>query len=287
MIASREPVRSRLFECVVRHARFAPRPHAFSHRLCYLALDLDELPILGRRLRWMRINRPGLVAWREQDHFPVHEPVHNRDAAPLDGPGATLKERVLAWCAQRGFDAGPEARVMLVTLPRVFGYQFNPVSFYFCFHADGRPCVAVAEVTNTFREVKPYLIPPRRRHDGSVAFTRRTAKEFYVSPFSSLDVAFDFDLRVPDERLAIRIDDYDHGRRILHSSLHGQARPLTNQNLMRMLLRYPALPLRVIALIHWHALQLWLKRVPFFRKAERAERQRNLHRPHDSLQPTT
>ncbi|HVU34189.1 MAG TPA: DUF1365 domain-containing protein, partial [Opitutaceae bacterium] len=280
MTPTREPVRSRLFECVVRHARHAPRPHVFSYRLYYLALDLDELPRLGRELRWLRINRRGLAAWREADHFPVDEPVHHGDAGPPDGPGGRLKERVLAWCARRGFDAGPGARVLLVTLPRILGYQFNPVSFYFCSRADGRPVAAVAEVTNTFREVKAYLIPPQVRPDRPVAFARRTPKEFYVSPFTSLDVAFDFHLRAPDVRLAIRIDDYDHGCRILHSTLRGEARPLTDRHLVRMLLRYPAVPLRVMTLIHWHALRLWLKRVPFFRKAEHPERQRNLHRPH-------
>lgn len=276
MTTTSVPLRSRLYACSVRHARYAPRLHAFAYRLYYLALDLDEAPSVSRQLRWLRINRPGLAAWREQDHFPREEAGAGRPApAP---PGARLKRRVLGWCAQRGFDAGPGARVLLVTLPRVFGYQFNPVSFYFCFAADGRPCAAVAEVTNTFREVKLYLIPPEPHRDGAVRFARRVPKEFYVSPFSSLDVAFDFDLRVPDARLAIQIDDYEHGRRILHSSLVGHARPLTDPNLRSMLLRYPALPLQVMTLIHWHALRLWLKRVPFFRKADQPQRQRDFHR---------
>lgn len=280
------PLRSQLYECTVHHARFAPRAHAFAYRLFYLAVDLDEVSVLASRLRLLRFNRPGLATFRERDYFPVHEPRHNADTTPAIPPGLGLKARVLAWCAERGCDPGPGARVLVVTLPRVLGYQFNPVTFYFCFDRAGAPVAAVAEVTNTFREIKPYLIAPVRQADGRLMFRQRATKEFYVSPFSDLELAFAFELAAPGATLAVRIDAFEGDRRILHSALNGGALPLTDTTLARLLLRYPVVTLQVVTLIHWQALRLWLKRVPYHRKAAAPDRQRNLHRPHPSLRPT-
>ena len=175
--------------------------------------------------------------------------------------------------------------MLLVTLPRVFGYLFNPVSFYFCFDRSGAPAAAIAEVTNTFREMKPFFLRPDPTDAARGVFHLRVPKHFYVSPFSDVDVAFDFHLRLPGDRLAVRIDDYTGERRTLTSTLAGGRRELTSARLAWFTLKYPALTLRVITLIHWHALRLWLKRVPWFAKAARAADQRGLYRPHHSLTP--
>jgi hypothetical protein len=178
--------------------------------------------------------------------------------------------------------------VLLVTLPRTFGYGFNPVSFYFCYDRAGRPVAALAEVTNTFREMKPYYLGPETRlpADGAPAgdsFRRRMPKDFYVSPYSDVDVAFDFNLRAPGGRLLAQIDDFHGSERTLTSTVVGEQRALTGARLAWWTLKYPLLTLRVIALIHWHALQLWLKRLPWFSKAARAGEQRDLYRPHASI----
>lgn len=299
---------SALYESRVLHERFAPRRHRFAYRLFYLALDLDELPALGRRLRLFSLGGFNLFGLRERDYLPLDEPVHNPSAGGARSPGAVsgparpevtlpprnarpqvghhfaLKQRVAAFCARHGVTLPDDARVTLVTLPRVLGYQFNPVSFYFCRDAAGAPLAAIAEVTNTFREMKAYFVPlaPARPVAGSF-FHLRAPKHFYVSPFSDVDVAFDFTLRAPGEKLAVRIDDFAAGARTLHSTLTGERRPLTDARLAWYAVKFPLLTLRVIALIHWQALRLWLKRVPFFAKAARAADQRDLVRPHASL----
>lgn len=278
-----------LYECEVLHARFAPKPHRFVYRLFLFALDLDELETLHRRLALFSVNRPNLYSFREADYLPTHEPIHHTSRPQpvchlIGDKRAGLKERVVAYLAGQGVDL-TGGRVVLVTLPRIFGYLFNPVSFYFCYDRHGDCVAALSEVTNTFREMKPFFLGPATHTAG--AFRLRTPKHFYVSPFSDVDVAFDFILRPPADRLAVQIDDYAAGQRTLTSLLTGPRRALTNGRLAWFTLKYPLLTLRIIALIHWHALRLWLKRVPWFPKAGRAAEQRDLYRPHASIaQPT-
>ncbi len=269
-----------LFECEVLHARFAPKAHRFAYRIFLFAIDLDELAGLSTRLRFFSRNRRNLYSFRDGDYLPTHEPIHNAPPRPAAAARSTLKERVVDHLATHGIDLAG-GRVLLVTLPRVFGYLFNPVSFYFCYDRAGAPVAALAEVTNTFKEMKPFLLGPEAR--GSDGFALRLPKDFYVSPFSDVDVAFDFRLRVPGDRLSVRIDDYVGGVRTLTSSLNGPRRPLSDARLAWFTLKYPLLTLRIISLIHWHAFRLWLKRVPWFAKAARGAGQRGLYRPHASL----
>lgn len=282
-------MRSCLYECQVMHARFRPRAHRFRYRLFLFALDLDELEDLGQRMRLFSLFRRTPYRLNPADYLPVDEPVHGASApaAAATAPATprTLKQRVVAYLAERGIDL-EGGRVLLVTLPRVLGYHFNPVSFYFCEDRHGAPVAAIAEVTNTFREMKPYLLGPDAfalGAGGRPQFHRRVPKHFYVSPFSDVDVAFDFRLHLPGDRLAIQIDDYAEGERTLTSTLTGSARPLTDRALAWYTFRYPLVTLRVITLIHWHALRLYLKRIPWFRKSARAADQRDLYRPHPSI----
>lgn len=282
------PVNSCLYECSVLHARLAPRRHRFVYRIFLFAIDLDELGELHRDLRWFSAGSRNLYSFRDADFFPSAETLHQPTGGPAGArgrpaPGAGLKQRVEAWLAGRGIDIAG-GRVLLVTLPRVAGYLFNPVSFYFCFDRTGRPVASIAEVTNTFREIKPYLVGPDAAAAGDAGVFRvRVPKHFYVSPFSDTDVAFDFQLRAPGGRLEVQIDDYAGGERVLTSSVQGERRELTDSQLLRVTARHPLVTLRIITLIHWHALRLWLKRVPWFAKAARGETQRDLYRPHASL----
>ncbi len=194
----------------------------------------------------------------------------------------SIKSSLLAWVAAQGLPLPADTRVLLLTHCRVFGYIFNPVSFYFCLDAQDRPLCAVAEVGNTFGEQKPFLLGPEHL-DATGRFRRIVPKHFYVSPFSALDLAFDFKLHVPGEQLDIHIDDREGDRPVLLTALTGRRVPLTDANLARLTLKYPLVTLRVITLIHWHALKLWWKRVPWHRKAANPHLQQGVFNPHESL----
>ncbi|MCX6978451.1 MAG: DUF1365 domain-containing protein [Verrucomicrobia bacterium] len=260
---------SAIYECRVMHHRLSPKEHQFRYEIFLLALDLDELDLLAKHLPFFSHNRRNIYEFRDRDHLtlPGHE-------------SASLKENLLAYLHEHHLTFPPDGKIQLITLPRVFGYIFNPVSFYFCTTSAGLPLYAVVQVGNTFGEIKPYLIPAPTTDR---SFRQITPKHFYVSPFSPLDLDFDFHLRLPNEKLEIHINDLADGRPILVTSLLGNRLPLTNARLAWFTLKYPFITLKVITLIHWHAFRLWTKRLPWYPKADRPDLQRQVLHPHASL----
>lgn len=254
-----------LYECRVMHHRFVPREHRFSYEIFMAWLDLDELDELHDRLRCFSRNRGNLYAFHDRDHF--------------GDESRTLKENVAAFLRDQGVGDTPD-RVRVLTLPRAFGHIFNPVSFHFAHRADGSALAAVAEVQNTFHEIKPFLVGQPLPRGG---FEQRVTKHFYVSPFFDLDHEFHFKLPEPGERLAIEVDDYAGDQRTLHTTLTGRRVPFTDAQLLRQTLRCPLVTLKVISAIHWEAFRLWRKGLPFHRKAEHPGLQRDVQRPHASL----
>ena len=266
-------LRSALYECEVSHHRLKPKIHWFSHHIFMLALDLDEIDKVASRVWGLSHNRRNAYEFRDRDHLTLsgHE-------------SASVKENLLAWIAEQetGAVLDPAAvRVTLLTLPRVFGHIFNPVSFYFVHDRDtDTPLCAVVQVGNTFGEMKPYLL---RAPEADGSFRRTTPKHFYVSPFSGLELSFAFNLKVPAAGLEIHIDDHDEGQPVLLSKLTGRRQELSTARLWGATLKCPLVTLKVITLIHWHAFLLWLKRLPWHAKAAQPALQRDIFNPHVSL----
>lgn len=274
------------------HHRLSPKRHRFEYGIFMALLDLDELDAFTARLRLFGRNRFRPYNFRDDDHLRMRGSVAGRQ-----GETSGLKSEIRSWLAEQGVSTGSDCRISLLTLPRVLGYVFNPVSFYFVETAAGEPVCAIAEVGNTFGELKPYLVPldapppdggPHSAlHAPHPAFRRVAAKHFYVSPFSDLELNFDFRLHKPGARLQIGVNDVTGaGETVLVSTLTGQRRPLTDGQLLRLTLRYPLVTLHIIGLIHWHALKLWWKRIPWHRKSAKAELQQGVFRPHGPLKQT-
>lgn len=259
---------SALYECTVMHERLEPRRRHFAYRVFYLWLDLAELDEVAVQTPLLRRERGGFYTFRDGDHWPVG--------------GGCLPERIQAWFAERGVRIPDGGGLRMLAIPRVAGYAFNPISFYFVVDRDGQALAAAAEVENTFRERKLYLLPPSDRQADGGFRTRRT-KDYYVSPFLDLDLDFEFRFRLPGETLDLRVNDLRGDDVVFKSVLTGHRRELTTRNLLRLSFVCPLVSLKVIALIHWQALQLWLAGHPWFPKAARPERQREVIKPHRTI----
>jgi DUF1365 family protein len=240
-------MRSHLLEGKVRHRRARPFVYTLEHDVYYVALDLDELDDVPQRIRLIGRNRPNLLSFRDGDH--------------LDPPAVDLREAVREHLRTEGVDADG-LRITLITNLRVFGYVFNPASFYLCREASGELQVVIVEVHNTHHERHLYTL--RRPTDGP-DFAASMDKDFYVSPF--IEMVGRYTVRVRDEPARLRIsinEDQDEGL-LLHTSIDLTRRPLTDRTVTRMLVRHPFITQKTIGLIHWHALRLWRRGAPFRR----------------------
>lgn len=267
---------SALYTGFVMHRRLAPCHHRFRYRVFAMLLDLDELAELDRDLRLFGWNRWAPLSFHNADH----------------GDGGSLH----AWLDRLLADAGivADGPRQVLCYPRIFGYVFNPLSVWFCQGTDGALKAIVYEVHNTYEERHAYILPvsdgpvpgsESREHragqarldgdaaapDGpSMAVGRATnnkivrhdcAKDFYVSPFLTRDCRYHFRIAPPGARVGVAIHETENDKAILNASFAGKRRALSDGALLRMLLAYPLMTLKVIAAIHFEAVRLMLKGV--------------------------
>jgi DUF1365 family protein len=238
-------VRSHLVRGKVRHRRSRPFVYALEHDVFYVALDLSELDAVAQRLRLVSRNRRNLFAFRDADHW-----------VP---PAADLEASVQAHLRASGF--APEGwRITMVANLRMLGHVFNPATFYLCRDVAGELAAILVEVHNTYGDRIIYTLRPDRR--GTV-HSAGMPKEMYVSPFISMDSSYVLRVRDEADRLQIVINQSEHGEPLLQASLALTRLPLTDTNLLRMLVRYPLVTVKTIGMIHWHALRLWRRGAKF------------------------
>lgn len=236
----------------VRHKRLAPAQHAFAYRLCYLRLPLRSLGEQGFGTRLFSRNRFNLFSFHDSDHGDGQQPLTAWIDRLLQGEGIT--------------DADGE--IWLQTFPRVLGYVFNPVSFWFCHRRDGALRAIVCAVNNTFGERHNYLLDTGQTLPWGAEL--RADKCFHVSPFFAVDGGYRFRFmrtaRADGEATMARIDYGDATGTLLQTSISGRAAPIGDKRVLHAFLAFPMMTVGVMLKIHWQALRLWLKHVPFFRK---------------------
>lgn len=233
------------------HGRRGAIENAFRYGVDYVLLNPDDAQGGGLFSR----NAANVTSLWDSDH----------GGAPKHGRGVVWLREVLAAHNLPGADT-----VLLLAQPRVLGHVFNPVSFWLCYDAAGALRVVVAEVSNTFGDRHSYLchradLAPITRDDRITA-----QKIFHVSPFQPVTGGYEFRFDISDDRIGIWID-YTSGNGGLIATLTGPRTPLTNAAILRACLRRPFGSRRVLTLIHWQALKLWIKRAPFFTRPEPPE----------------
>jgi len=233
-------------------------------------IDLDELELLKKKFLFFSLNRFNFFSFRDKEHLQL--PIDKSDTSK------NTKQHITDYLKQNGIDV-PISKIMCLTNLNILGYNFNPVSFYYVFDSNNEPVCSIAEVGNTFGEMKPYLLTKETLNQNT--YHLNTIKHFYVSPFFNHDANFDFNLSIPGEKLTVRIDTFDKGERVFISTLTGIKKPLTNLNLLWYSFRFPFLTLQIITLIHWNALLLWMKKIPYRKKGDMLNLQKNVYRKYN------
>lgn len=240
-------LKSCLYQGQVMHHRFSPAKHRFVYRVFSCCIDLDELPWLDK-FRLLSVNRFNLFSFHEKDYG------QGRDKGSLAGYIRTL-------LLKRGYPNATH-RIKLLCYPRILGYAFNPLSVYFCYNADDQLEVVLYEVSNTFGSRHTYLLPTGENAD---IVRHGCDKKLYVSPFMPMDTAYSFRIEPPSENVKVCIRQCGrssaNSQAILHATFTGSRSALDDLNLSKMLVKYPLMTLKVMAGIHWEALQLWRKKL--------------------------
>ena len=239
----------------VWHTRLRPRRHRFIVPTFFVLLPMRTLREQPDAAGVLALNRPGWLAFRDADH--------GGGQAPQQGGALAWLEALLQ--AEGVTDALGE--IWLQCYPRVLGYSFKPVSFWYCHRTDGSLRAIVAEVNNTFGERHAYLLDhPRYGQE------LQARKAFHVSPFCTVEGGYRFEFRRSGaeglQSARVRIDYHDAEGPLLLTGMAGRLEPLNAASRRRALWRYPLLTLGVTGRILWNALLLWLKQVPFYAKPQ-------------------
>ena len=241
------------------HHRLIPKKNKFNYDVFMFYIDLDELEVLAKKSWLFGLNKFNLFSFYNKDHANTTDNTVSRLS--------TVKSKITEYIRSNGITTDPYKITLLSNLTTV-GYLFNPVSFYYLFDKENKPFCAVAEVCNTFGEMKLYLLNSTTLLGDT--FSIKVPKNFYVSPFSKANTWFHFILKLPGTKIVQRVDDYTtkEGERFLLSSISGVAQELTDRNMLKAFLSIPFITLKVIGLIHWQAFRIYLKGIPYFKKTE-------------------
>ncbi len=235
----------------VRHTRLRPARNAFAYPTYFFMLPMRSLA--HTPCTALARNRRALLSFFDQDH----------------GDGRSMADGgALAWLDQLLRSEGitdADGEAWLHSYPRVLGYAFKPVSFWYCHQSNGNLRAIVVEVNNTFGERHVYLLDHPR-----YGIEQSAAKVFHVSPFCAVQgqYRFRFMTNAQQTKTVARIDYDDDQGALINTSVSGDLEPITSSSLHKAFWRYGAMTLGVIARIHWQAFKLWRLKVPFFKKPQ-------------------
>jgi hypothetical protein len=238
---------SQLYVGEVMHARKQPVEYHFRYGTLSIKVDIDRIEQEAHNLHWLSVNRFNLVSLNYKDHGA-------RD-------GGSWREWINGFLAEYGIDT--PARVELLCYPRILGYSFNPLAMWYAYDQDDKLLAVIGEVSNTFGQWHHYVLKAPGLVNGTIK--AEANKVFHVSPFIDMNAHYNFRLRLPTDKVYTYIRETRNGEDFFHASQTGQAQALTDGNLLKQVGFAPLRMLKVIGLIHWWALKIWLKGGRFHR----------------------
>lgn len=246
----------RLYLSSVIHRRHDRHAMHFHYRIFRMLLDVERLEESASDTRLFSIDRWNLFSFRRADHGP-------RD-------GSDLKPWAEALLQANGIDTGG-GKILLLAMPRLFGYAFNPLSIWYCLDTEDRLCAVICEVRNTFGDYHTYVL---NKHDRDTRYLEENrAKSFHVSPFMAISGDYHFRIDMPRDDYLLQIEYTDGPQRLLTAVEKGKPGKFGDRGLLGILAVMPLVTFKVMTAIHWEALKLWLRGARIYRYPGRSGRE--------------
>jgi DUF1365 family protein len=253
--------KSAIYTGQVFHQRWSPKVHAFNYKVFMMYLNLDELPMLFNGYRLWSYQRRNLAWFKRADYY--------------GNPDVPLKQSIADLVFQ-ATGKQPQGNICMLTNMRYFGHCFNPVTFYYCFEADGNTLQAmVSHITNTpwgedYAYVHDFEKASSVNNENMTAF--KFDKAFHVSPFMPMDIQYQWSFSMQDHDVLIHMTNLQNNKQMFNATLELKRMDITQSRLNWLLMRNPFMTFKVVAGIYWNALLLKLKRVPFYSHPEITEK---------------
>ena len=244
-------MKSCIYKGELYHHRYLPRVNKFTYPVYFMFLDLEELGhVFDGRWLWS-VGRANVANFKRSDYL-----------GPTDIPlEQAIRDRV-----EGEFGERPTGPIRMLTHLRYYGHCFNPVSFYYCYDAaDTRVEYIVAEITNTpWRERHSYVLEAKLNQEEEKRLRFQFSKKFHVSPFMDMGFWYDWHFKEPGESLRIHMTNFKEDNKFFEAVLTMQRREISGAALAWVLIRFPAMTIKVLSMIYWQAFRLWLKKIPYY-----------------------
>jgi len=241
-------INSAIYNGQVIHKRFKPKVHYFKYKVFSLLLDLSELEILDKKVKFFSFNKFNLISFHEKDHG-------ERD-------GSSLKLWVQKNLEKNNIQ-DKDIKIKILCYPRIFGFVFNPLSVFYVYNLEGQLISILYEVKNTFGEQHTYIFKVSK---DSNLIQNNCSKKFHVSPFIEMNCNYFFRLLKPGNKISVIIDQYDSEDKILYASQDGIRSDFNTKQLIKSYLKHPIMTFKIILAIHYEAFRLWAKGIKFIKK---------------------
>ena len=236
-----------IYNGTVIHKRFKPKMHFFKYDVFSLLIDLAELKILDKKIKFFSYNRFNLISFFDKDHG--------------DRDGSSLLEWVKKNLKVNKINTD-EIKIKLLCYPRILGYVFNPLSVFYVYDKNDYLISILYEVKNTFGEQHTYIF----KVENNNLSQHNCSKKFHVSPFIEMNCSYFFRILKPGEKISVIIDQYQLDEKILYASQDGKRVDFTSRELLKSYLKHPLMTLKIISAIHFEAFKLWVKGIKFIKK---------------------